>query len=487
MKALDYLDKIMDTICLSVDDDGIVVRQLDPNYIESLENVDGIPFIYPSNTNIINNLVDTTDPKHPKVVAIPFNPTTESNIGPEISSHQGMREQMTAIYSYALYEAGVRLLHIIHNDSAVVDLGTDLQQFLANVKEGMNKNVRKIVNESSINKWKKLLTQKDKDVIVLTCKQVKTDGNNFSRNAKAYFPLMEEIMSTPNDKDGSILGVSLKSKEIALFQNIFRFLIDKAGDDFCYSVTSSDKQYSTYMSTMKLFLDIISRLDNVSTKLLSHLDMDGMLYRPNRKKLTLDEIDMVSNFKKEWDNIPTDSQLLTYSIKEEKKESEEIISNPYVTKPVVNQNTPVYGKPQTPPVKEQEKLEPEDIFNKKYGNQPNMGGSGNFYVIDKNVNNRPMSMVDAMNMRNMQMNMGYGMGIQPMGQPFGQPMGQPMNMGVPMGVQMNQPMGMYNNGMNMGGYQQPMHNNNVYYQQPNNGFGNGFGGMTQSSLGKSYY
>lgn len=484
MKALEHINLLMSTVCLEKDKEGYIVNRIssDEEVIEKpLLSKDKYKFVYPNNKNIDTKLMDFTDKKNPVVIGLPFNPITETVIGEELRSHPALRKQINYVITYAIFDVGVMMIHLINNDKKTHDIGTHLEMFLGSVKEGMNKRTKtNAVDETTISNWTKLITvDKSQEnvfpVSVITSKKNVKEGNqSFNRCATITFPLMEKLNSIPEDMEKIVVnGVNLRKKDLIIFKRILNFLLEGVDENYSIKEYSNDGDVPSYKSAMNLFLKVMDRIDKSGMKLKDNFDSKlNIFYNPKREKLTLEQVDSVNELLKELGNIPTDKDLVNFKVEEEvesigsnkfnipKLESSDmgsvnIQAQPAQVQPTIPQAT---QQSYTPPVQQvQRPMDQADSLNARFG-RPAM--PSNYYVTG-NSNDPSSSLMNSIAMQNMPM-------VQPMNpmpmnmpvqnyQPQMMPQQIPMNFSQPMQpmmpVQQNMQQGYYPNQQQNYGYQ----------------------------------
>lgn len=480
MKALEHINLLMSTVCLNKDKEGYIVNKLsdDEEVIEKpLLSKDKYKFVYPNNKNIDTKLMDFTDKKNPVVIGLPFNPITETVIGEELRSHPALRKQINYVISYAIYDVGVMMIHLINNDKKTHDIGTHLEMFLGSVKEGMNKRTKtNAVDETTISNWTKLITA-DKSqenifpVSVITSKKNVKEGNqSFNRCATITFPLMEKLNSIPEDMDKIVVnGVNLRKKDLIVFKRILGFLLEGVDENYTIKEYSNDGDVPSYKSIMNLFLKVMDRIDKSGIKLKDNYDSKiNIFYNPKREKLTLEQVESVNELLKELGNIPTDKDLVNFKVEEEvesignnkfsslpKLESSDmgtvnIQPQPAPVQPTIPQAT---QQQYTPPVQQvQRPMDQADALNARFSKP---SAPSNYYVAG-NSNDPTSAMMNTIAMQNMPMQpMPMNMPVQnyqpPMMQQMPMDYSQPMQPMMP--VQQNMQQGYYPNQQQDYGYQ----------------------------------
>lgn len=456
MKALEHINLLMSTVCLDKDKEGYIVSRIsnEDEVIEKpLVSKDKYKFVYPSNKNIDTKLMDFTDKKNPVVIGLPFNPITETVIGEELRAHPALRKQINYVITYAIYDVGIMMIHLINNDKKSHDIGTHLEMFLGSVKEGMNKRVKtNAVDNTTIDKWTALITadKSQENVFPLTVitskKNVKEANQSFNRCATITFPLMEKLNSIPEDMEKIVVnGVTLRKKDLIIFKRILGFLLEGVDENYTIKEYSNDGDVPSYKSIMNLFLKVMDRIDKSGIKLKDNFDSKiNIFYNPKREKLTLEQVESVNELLRELGNIPTDKDLINFRPEEDvesigsnkfsslpKLESSELVTNVKPQQPVVQPTLPQVTQQQfiqpTPAPIQQAPMDQADALNARFSRPQ---APSNYYVTG-NSNDPTSSMMNTIAMQSMPM--------QPMMNPMPMQNFQPQQMMPQMPMNYGQP------------------------------------------------
>lgn len=395
MKALEYLNLVLESTGLSKDKDGYIVNKIsngDEVIVKPLMSINDLKFVYPTTKNIDTKLIDLKDKENPKVVALPFNPITESVIGEELKSHPALRKQINTMINFALYNVGSMMLYLINNDTKSAEIGTDLQMFLSTIKEGISKTVKKLIDNQSIKAWTDMCMASGEDTYKLSLltskKSVKEEGRVFNRIAYITFPLMEHLMSIPEDQEKIIVnGVTLRKKDLSVFKSIFRYLLPDVDESYTIRATSNDDEIPTFQSVMSLYIKVMEKIDKTGNKLVDVFETGiDTFYNPKRKMITEEDLITAKTILKELSNVPTDRDLINF--RSEPELPVESIGSNMFSKPVENTTANQIQHPQMQTVVNTPMARPEAVQPQNQSTEEtDIASRLNSMYENKNVNN----------------------------------------------------------------------------------------------------
>lgn len=426
MKALEYINLILESTGLSKDKDGYIINKIsngDEVIEKPLMSINNLKFIYPTNKNIDSKLIDLSDKDNPKVVALPFNPITESVLGEELKSHPALRKQINTMINFAIYNVGSMMLYLISNDTKSAEIGTDLQMFLSTIKEGISKTVKKLIDTQTIKAWTDMCMSTTDDsykLSILTSKKsVKEEGRTFNRVTYITFPLMEHLTSISEDQEKIVVnGVTLRKKDLSVFKNIFTYLLPDVDETFTIKATSNDEEIPTFQSVMSLYIKVMEKLDKTGNKLVDVFETGiDTFYNPRRRMLTEEDLVTAKSVLKELTNIPTDRDLINYRVEQEEVETlgNNRFSRPQ-ERPIQNQQTQsMQNQPYNSPT-DNTVIQPQKLTNSDNGDISDRLNS--MYENRYNKNHNFIVTGNAMNPHNQLLNNIAMGGMGSVGQPM---------------------------------------------------------------------
>lgn len=307
-KLIKFYTRVLTSLGMCVSDDGYIFAG--SGSTKKMMMVDNKPLVMPIRAHL-TTLMDKSEDGEVILAKLPFNPIDENFIKGDSESLKCTIRSVTAKLSHGVFAAGSLLLTAAMNGKIQDKLSFDINQFLSTLSVADNQNIKKLVDDKSIESWGKLfsgsITNQPKFIKVFIKKKEKQHVDKFYRTAILSAPVYDELCKIT--KDIPIHGIKLRPKDITIFKLIFEFLLPGLTPEDTISVGSDDKESPAFITLMSLYIKLGSWVGKIVDDLaeINEEDVDCA-------KITIDvtekELSSLEIYKKELLEIPNEMDLL---------------------------------------------------------------------------------------------------------------------------------------------------------------------------------
>jgi len=319
---IQFLEKVITSIDM-VTQDGYIfskgLKSIGPQLLYKDK-----PFVLPL-TEHINSLI-TKHGQGAKIVVtkIPYNPISEDAVKGDSLSLKRTKSAIEMKLSMAVNILGLRLLRIAADKELQVKNTMLINTFLKSISDNKINTIKKMVDDTSVKNWFKLIESQIDDGQYVTQFYLKKGGEaivngmstKYNRLASLSLPMQPLLEKAGNDSS-TILGVKLRAKEIVVYRELIKFMLPLK------SFGSNDDKYPAFISLMTMFLKTSERINTLldMTKHAAIPSEESNDPRINIKHLSLDELDHLNRYTSYLAAIPSEIEL-TRNIVEQKRQSD---------------------------------------------------------------------------------------------------------------------------------------------------------------------
>jgi len=341
MKYVDFLKRMITSLNLDVNDDGVLVTDTSENGIVITNK--SLPMVLPTRENIETMFAIDPISRQPKPVKSLFNPVPESISKGTSASFLKVRLAIENNIGYAL---GVTLGLILKATMGVENqqklLSTELKMVVASFNISTKKKalVESVVDEQMLKTWNKLfqasLTAGASSLIdgmySLLIKKSYTapDGKIHPRVLVATCPLLQQLV----DKNMLIHGVKLREKDVVVFTTLLEYILNQTEEKKETVIYTEEKTYPSFTLAVTGYVRVLNRIMFL-LEMVKDLDLE--LYASARIDLSIteSEISEIYMLEKEIITIPNESTPMG------------VPSQQQATSPAATINTAVSTTPKT--------------------------------------------------------------------------------------------------------------------------------------------
>lgn len=439
-QLLDFYTKVVNALGLIVDKEGFIKVRLSDGK-ESIIMTDGKPLVLPTKEQI-NSMVVVEDGKS-VVTKTLFNPLKEDIVTGENAALHKARTTMSKMLVHRIAVIIDVLLRIASDKELQDKAPLEISTFLGSLKEARNTNVKQVVDEQTLSKFRQLF-EKTIDELplskgfanIFTRKGGNVDGVRYNRVATLKFPIYHELKEM-DPKEDKFHDIKLRKKDKVVFTKAFEYIIGDHEDKL--ALGSNDEQSPGFISMFMLYHVINDRLNEIIDN-IKFADPEVESIR-TEMDITMEEISSVGEYSKAINLVPDDNA----NVRRQAKITQAIVDERQKNKTPTGQVRRTNVKEIVNRINKEEQEKPvQQTQSHATAPAQTAGNTQNQSALDKILGRRPGGNVPAHAPNNPYM-------------PAPAPQVRPLNQGMGYNT-MQQPM--YGNY----GMQQP----NYGYQQPNN-------------------
>ena len=301
MNLTNYYTNVLSTLGLHTTEDGFIT--IDAAGKQIWTNA-GKSIVLPTEDHIKTLLSEDDDGK-PVINKILFNPLDENVIRGDSVSIKKLKEASETRLSYSTVVGGSMLLSLATLKKHP-NVPMYIQSFLANLKNVVTTSNMVAVDDKSIELWNKLYAAGVKQKVSIVKVYVKKGGIDKSgvkhnRLATMTFPLYDLLCEAGDSK--SVLGVTLRNKDIKVFKLIHEFLFKQDGVSKV-EFSSDDGESPAFISLMSLYVRE-AKFPNKVINALKFIDQE--LYDSGyvNVNMSTEDMDVGNTFARDLLKIPT--------------------------------------------------------------------------------------------------------------------------------------------------------------------------------------
>lgn len=301
MKLEDFYSETVKSLGLLIEDGFVMTPDVKKNKVLY---VDKLPLVIPTKEH-----TDTLTENNNgiiKPIKTLFNPLRENEINGTSSSIKKMKSIVDIRLSYSISATFELLLKLVNDKDLQKKTSLDLKAFIGTLKEARTQNVKDIVTPATIEKWSKIysntLRSTSKGILHNYLKPGGVKDNvKYNRLCSVEFPLYNDLCKLKTKE--KLRDVSLSKKEITVFKLIYEYIFPNIEVPGYYSVGSNDEKSPAFISLMKMYANVVTRLNEIleSVKFVSE---ETYLSAKLNCTLTHKMIDAVGKFANELILIP---------------------------------------------------------------------------------------------------------------------------------------------------------------------------------------
>lgn len=307
MTLIEFYKKVLTSLGLVVENDYIYVKDTKGNKIPLISEQKQM--VLPTRKQL-NSLLEEDEDGEVKVTKLPYNPLNEDVVKGDTESLKKTKLIVERQIGHGIAAVGELLLKLASNPAFQKKTNMEINKFLTSISEAKNANIKQLVDDTSIAKWIEIYKnslQKTKGMVNIYLKKSGvSSGVKYHRLAVMDSEVYNEIKEAT--KDSEVYGVKLRNKDIVIFRLIFEYLLPEMNSEGCVELGSNDNESPAFVALYRLYLQTYTKLNRVAT-LIKNVDMetaDSVI-----KELPIEEDDLLSlnMFKQELCLIPNENDL----------------------------------------------------------------------------------------------------------------------------------------------------------------------------------
>lgn len=420
MSLIDFYKNVVNSLKLVYTDDGYIMVETGGDSKLPI-TIGDKSLVLPTKENI-DTMFSKQDDGTINIEKVLFNPLDENVIKGDSMCLKKTKAIAERVAGHSLAMSGELLLMLAAEPEFQNKTTTELNKFLGSINVAQNKGIKKLVDDKSIDTWRKLYKKTLNDskgmVSIFLKKGGVLDGIKYNRVGSMKFSLYDELLNS--DKDTPIHGIRLRPKDIIIFKIVLEFLTGISEDEAYIKKASSDGSSPAFITLMSLYLPLINKCNKVITH-TKHIDVDIADSGKVPLKVKEKDLENLGIYKSELLTIPSELDMNRSKannnnnmgaivnstpvpdndifIKQQPESTIPIVQNNQHREQVVDQN----------PAQIQNNTKPLDTFDKidqaMFGG---VGGVGGTTIMQPVMQQQPMGV------NNMPLNMGaQGMYTQP--------------------------------------------------------------------------
>lgn len=306
---IEFYTDIIESFKLIVTEDGFLYNKSEEDGKKTMMNYNLKPIVLPLKEHIESMLVEDEDGKI-QVSKILFNPLNESAIKGNSDSLNICKNYAERIIGHSLCGVGYLLMVLARHKEHQTKTSLEINKFLKRVHEADNQGVKEIIDDEMLNKWVKLYSKTvspSRSMVTLYLNKVhRIDGVKYNRSTTLHSDVYTELLKAT--KDTPIYDIKLRNKDLTIFKIIFEYIIPDFKEKEKTELGSNDTKRPAFISLMKLYHRIISRINSVA-EAIKHVDestFDLTYIDLQFKEEDLDNLDIYAN---ELLSIPDDVDI----------------------------------------------------------------------------------------------------------------------------------------------------------------------------------
>lgn len=246
-----------------------------------------------------------------EVTKILFNPLNENYVKTDSVSLTRTKETIESRLSFGIAAAGQLLLTLAMTPTLHKNISLNLNKFLQLINTADAPNIKKLVDEKTIDQWLKIYANAQKTVNadfvkIFLKKGGSIDGTKYNRVGTLDSPIYDMIVD--NGGETPVHGVKLKPKEFRMFKTMLEFLLpDLDLTTKTYKYGSNDSEAPGFNALMHIYIKTMGWINTILTD-LKNVDQKTYEQAFTDISITENDIDTTIIFKKELVMIPSESE-----------------------------------------------------------------------------------------------------------------------------------------------------------------------------------